>query len=86
MQKFGSDIDLIIQGLAKVLLGLGLRFEEQHYQWFVTALRPSLEVFQQIMNSSYLSPEVLDSKVKYLTVLFKVLYPYTDDKFKPLLR
>lgn len=34
MPKFGSDIDIIIRGVAKVLLLMGLRYEEQHLKWF----------------------------------------------------
>ena len=38
------------------------------------------------MGSSYLSPEVLDSKVKYMSILFKVIYNFGDDRFKHFLR
>ena len=38
------------------------------------------------MGSAYLSPEVLDSKVRYLAVLIPTLYTHSDDGLKTLLR
>lgn len=49
-------------------------------------MRPNWESFEQILKSSYLSPEVLDSKVRYLSVLFTTLYKYGDDGLKLALR
>ncbi|CDW83820.1 rrna methylase family [Stylonychia lemnae] len=86
MPKYGNEIDLIISGLAKVLLALGLRYQDQHYQWFIATIRPIFENLTHILNSSYLSPEVLDSKVRYLSILFRTIYNYSDNQFRHVLR
>jgi len=49
-------------------------------------MRPNWDSFQTILASSYLSPEVLDSKVRYLSVLLTTLYSYGDDGLKQTLR
>lgn len=49
-------------------------------------MRPNWDSFESVLNSAYLSPEVLDSKVRYLSVLFSTLYKYGDDGLKQALR
>lgn len=49
-------------------------------------MRPNWEAFQSILASAYLTHEVLDSKVRYLSVLYKTLYKYGDDSLKQALR
>ena len=49
-------------------------------------MRPNWEAFQAIMGSSYLSPEVLDSKVRYLSVFLRTLYRYGDEGLRVALR
>jgi hypothetical protein len=86
MPKFGTEIDTIIIGLAKLLLIMGLSFKDSLFSWFREIIRPNWEVLSQILNSAYLSPEVIDSKVRYVTVLYKNLYRYSEDSFKASLR
>ena len=49
-------------------------------------MRLNWDAFQGILASSYLSPEVLDSKVRYLSVLLSTLYSYGDDGLRQSLR
>lgn len=49
-------------------------------------MKPNWEAFTQIMNSSYLSSEVLDSKVHYMSLLMGIIYNYGTDKFKAVIR
>jgi len=44
--------------------------DPNQHAWFRDVMRPNWDAFQQILGSAYLSPEVLDSKVRYLTVLY----------------
>ena len=48
--------------------------------------KPNWDALTSILGSSYLGSEVLDSKVRYLAVLFRTLYKYADDAFKQVLR
>jgi hypothetical protein len=49
-------------------------------------MRANWESIQHILGSAYLSPEVQDSKVRYLTVLYSTLYKYGDDSLRQVLR
>lgn len=40
------------------------------------------EAFSAIMGSPYLTPEVGDSKVRYLSVMMKIAYKYGEDKLR----
>ncbi len=86
MPSIGSEVDTIIQGIAKLLLALGLKHQESHYQWFITEFKPLWTTYENILNSTFLSPEVIDSKVKYVSILFRTLYTYADETFKAILR
>ena len=86
MPSIGSEVDTIIQGIAKTLLALGLKHNITHYQWFVAEFKPLWTTYENILNSTFLSPEVIDSKVKYMSILFRTLYTYADGDFKAILR
>jgi hypothetical protein len=60
--------------------------DPNQHQWLRDLMRPNWDTIQQILSSSYLSPEVLDSKVRYLTVLLYTLYKYGDDGLRQALR
>ena len=60
--------------------------DPNQHAWFRDIMRPNWEAFQQILSSAYLSPEVLDSKVRYLAVLYQTLYKYGDDGLRQALR
>ncbi len=92
MPKFGNEIDLLIQGIARLVLILALPKQQgevsdpNSHSWFRDIMRPNWDSIQQILSSAYLSPEVLDSKVRYLSVLISTLYKYGDDGLKQALR
>ena len=86
MPSIGSEVDTIIQGIAKTLLALVLKHNITHYQWFVAEFKPLWITYDNILNSTFLSPEVIDSKVKYISILFRTLYTYADSDFKAILR
>jgi hypothetical protein len=45
MPKFGSEIVVIISGISKLLLIMGITQEDDHFNWFGQLMRENLEVF-----------------------------------------
>lgn len=86
MPKFGSDVKDVLKGIGKMLLIMSLKYEEAHAYWFQSVLKPNMDSFKQIVNSSYLSPEVIDSKVQYLSIVMEIIYTYSSDKQKQILK
>lgn len=43
--KYGSEVELIVKGIGKLLLGLGLRYKTNHYQWFMQIFKPIWNTF-----------------------------------------
>lgn len=86
MPKFGGDIELVLKGISKLLIIMGLVYQEEHFNQIQQTFKIVFEGFQQILGSTYLSPEVCDSKVHYLISLVQTLYKYATDKHKAFIR
>ena len=39
MPKFGTEIDIVLKGIAKILMIMGIKYEDEHYSWFLILLQ-----------------------------------------------
>ena len=86
MPKFGKEIDLIIEGVARLILAVSEVKNDPSHVWLREVMAPNWEAIASIMGSTYMSPEVIDSKVRYLSIILRVLYKYGNDSMRQVLR
>lgn len=82
--KFGGDPDSIIKGITRMLLILEIKLQDDFLNWISPVLNSNIQFFTSILNSSYLSSEVVDSKVHYFSLLMTNLYKYSQMKLKAI--
>jgi hypothetical protein len=85
MPKYGREIEMVIEGLSRAIL-VSCRAVNGGERVWAEISGGMWEQVAQILISPYMTPEVGDSKVMYMSLLLKTVYKYSDEKVRQALR
>lgn len=86
MPKFGAHYETILKGIANLTLISLLVYQEPMTYWFTQKLELSLTVFDTMLESTYLSNKLVESKIHCFELLMTHLYTYGQDQVRQALR
>ena len=86
MPKFGASYAAILTGISNAVLISHLVYSEPVSFWFIQTLEQCMGTFDSMLESTYLSSQLVESKVHCLELLLSHLYTYGNDTFRQRLR